>query len=754
MAQSNLSYSDLASSLYSDCHTEQDVTEFLHDQLNDAEWVALGNQSNNYSIVENQQSEPMAALTELIVNSIDAIILKQFHQTYGDDFRGDEFKNLHEAVEGVVDLDTAEINLTATGEQNGPLSLSLYDNGCGQPRDRFEKTFLNVLTPGEIKQDYDFLQGKYGMGSTGVLPFCGERGYKFIASAAYDEEQKWSWSLIRKNREKTRYEYLKIDGEIPTFEGKFAEESSGTFVKVFDYDAEYKSNITKYFRGMLERYLVNSPIPITLRETRYSSSWGDQHTRGLRPRLNESPEVVKDVDKFEHTFDNDVLGTKQIEIYLIESKKELEERGINPDRRGEFVGGKQNDHAILFTVNGQTHGDQGATFLKTRCSYNRVGGDSIVMIDFSDVSDSDIVDLFKPSRDRLQNKDPAKALKSELEEILIDNDMLDREEQRRRDRITKEDADDLSEDILEDLLERNPSIKRYLETGEKKPRVKDGDGKQELEEYDGEFFPDRFFAIKKFRSRSDYEIYSEDDEDGERFRFRVPVNSDKRVRFELNAEDDYLTRNMERGEIKSSIPPVLKTKHLKHGILNLTFEPPSGAEVGDQVPIRLQVSPAKPQALSLNVVMECTEPVEEEPKLKKKPDKTPAEGFELPHNQWVDEEEWDDFEFDEQSIVSVQPRPGESGMDIFINRDAAPLQNYLKRHNLKDSGKTMVMERYRLATVFFSATQYIELRQQYQEHEDWEEIELTRVVEDGMRGIGQVLLDLIIDDETLDKVTY
>jgi hypothetical protein len=177
---------ELAQELLFEKNTEQEVAELVHSEFEgvpDVEWVALGDEPNNYSIVENQQAEPMAALTELITNSIDAVILKNFFQRYGESFSGDEFTSMGEAANELVEEEESEISLTARGEKNGPFSLTVYDNGQGQPRNRFEKTFLNVLTPGRLKQKFDFLQGRYGMGSTGVLPFCGDRGYKLIALA-------------------------------------------------------------------------------------------------------------------------------------------------------------------------------------------------------------------------------------------------------------------------------------------------------------------------------------------------------------------------------------------------------------------------------------------------------------------------------------------------------------------------------------------------------------------------------------------
>src|SRR5688572_18049479 len=60
--------------------TEDDVdkiiskeTEFFKKQ----NWVPIGGNESNYGIIENQQSNPIAALVEKVTNSIDAILTKK-----------------------------------------------------------------------------------------------------------------------------------------------------------------------------------------------------------------------------------------------------------------------------------------------------------------------------------------------------------------------------------------------------------------------------------------------------------------------------------------------------------------------------------------------------------------------------------------------------------------------------------------------------------------------------------------------------
>ena len=752
MSHATLSSKELAQNLLTKEHTESEVAELIHDQVeknSDTEWVPLGREPNNYSIVENQQADAMAAFTELVVNSIDAIILRNYFQRFENDHNGSEFDSLKEAAEELVNEDEDDIEIAATGERNGPFSLTLYDNGCGQPQNEFEHTFLNVLSPGELKQEYDFLQGKYGMGSTGVLPFCGDKGYKFIASASYETPSEWSWSIIRKNRDETRYEYLIVDGRPPTFSGEFGGNEQGTFIKCYEYQSETKSNITKRFRYRLERYIAESPVPIQLHEKR-TDGYGSPYTQGLLPSLENRQELVQDIDRIEHDFDNDVLGEQTIEIFLMMADDLIEEKGLSKSAKEAFVtGAKQTEQAILFTYNGQTHGDQGQTFLRRRCKFRRISNDTLVHIDFSDVDDADVVDLFKPSRDRLQHKEPAEVLKNELEDVLSENEMLREEEQRRRTKDIKEETNELEENVLEQILKKKPSLKGYLKKGEKSPTI-DNDGDEKMN-YDGRFYPTQFNIIEKYRSRADYDIWEEN-----RVHIkRIPKNKTSLQRFELDAKNDYLDRNKDQGNINTSLPAVIKSKRLKNGILSLRLDPPETLDQGDSFTLETEISPtqAADGTLSETFKIEIIDSVERDSITKEKKEDPPAQGFDLPDTQWVSEDEWDNHGFDEHSIVRLEPIVDDSMM-LWINEDAAPLVNFRRRHNLKQSGKKHIKQTYKLGIILHSVGQYMELEKEYSDDPMWEEIDPADVVETSIKGVAQSLLEQTISDDRLNELTY
>jgi len=279
-------------------------------------------------------------------------------------------------------------------------------------------------------------------------------------------------------------------------------------------------------------------------------------------------------------------------------------------------------------------------------------------------------------------------------------------------------------------------------------------GTQDID-YDGNFYPTKLNAIKKYRSRTDYTVWK--DEDEEPFEVRVPSNKTTLQRFELDAENDYLTREKDQGEVHSQIPSLLKSKQLKNGVLSIRLDPTDTFSAGDAVTVELEASPADTGAgdLTHSFRLQVVDPVERtsRPTPKNDDDEAGAAGFELPDAHWVSEEDWDRHGFNDHSIISLEPGP-DGDITLFINEDAAPLVNFRQRHNLKNSGKQYVKKTFKLGVILYSVGQYMEIEREYGEEPMWEEIDPVEVVETSMKGVAQSLLEQTITDEKLRDITY
>ncbi len=169
--------------------TEEEVDAFIANQpdiFENKNWVPIGNNESNYGIIENQQSNPIAALVEKVTNSIDAILTRKCLENGIEPDATNAPHSMSEAIERFFpdhkqwDLPTfrrkqaEEIQILADGPPRNT-SVIIYDNGEGQHPQDFDNTFLSLVRGNKNK--IMFVQGKYNMGGSGSIVFCGKKGY-------------------------------------------------------------------------------------------------------------------------------------------------------------------------------------------------------------------------------------------------------------------------------------------------------------------------------------------------------------------------------------------------------------------------------------------------------------------------------------------------------------------------------------------------------------------------------------------------
>ena len=130
--------------------TEGIVTNLLETKGVLLQWEPLGNNQNNFGVIENQQASPVAALIEKVTNCIDAILMKRCLEQEIDPKSPTAPRTMAEAVErffaaahkswhlGPIRRKQAEsIQIVASGSTKHPCLL-VYDDGEGQHPDDFE----------------------------------------------------------------------------------------------------------------------------------------------------------------------------------------------------------------------------------------------------------------------------------------------------------------------------------------------------------------------------------------------------------------------------------------------------------------------------------------------------------------------------------------------------------------------------------------------------------------------------------------
>ena len=294
----------------------QEIIDSVPEMVDPTNWAAIDSRESNFNVVTNQASTGGKAATELMTNMVDAILTKEAYRTGIDPKdRKRAPRTMYDAVDHLMHVrggklvnadkvwlrDFASKNLIVgiTGSRETTRTsaewpcYTFVDNGEGQHPADFKNTFLSLSA--RNKSDIPFVQGKYNMGSSGVLAYCGTKWFKLIVSRRYDSTGPWGWTLIRRRPGDGMpiADYFHVGGEVPTFHahglyplhkntrGRFdgVMLRTGTVVKLFDFRVGEKF---KSFRGAREAFnenLIETILPFRIVDFRWSP---DAKRSGLR----------------------------------------------------------------------------------------------------------------------------------------------------------------------------------------------------------------------------------------------------------------------------------------------------------------------------------------------------------------------------------------------------------------------------------------------------------------------------------------
>ena len=345
-------------------------------------WKPLGGNDGNIGTVENQQAKSVAALVEKITNSIDAILMKRCFESGIDPKSPAAPKSIDEAVEKFFpdhkDWDlrnnfrsqALEIQILADGKpgKGEDTSLIIYDNGEGQHPKDFEETFLSLHRSN--KNEIHFVQGRYNMGGTGALAFCGKRRYQLIASKRYTNDGYLGFTLVRQHpltkaeeviKKNTWYEYLLVNKRIPAFataeldlELFDREFTTGTVIKLYSYNTTGNRHIRRDMSRSINEFLHNPALPIYVveRKERYPrDAVLEAPLFGLKRQLLDN-EYVEEI--FSENHENAEIGKMKFTVHVF--RNHAKGRSVKDTKeyiQREFL---KNNMTVLFSINGQVHG--------------------------------------------------------------------------------------------------------------------------------------------------------------------------------------------------------------------------------------------------------------------------------------------------------------------------------------------------------------------------------------------------------------
>lgn len=730
----------------------QAVTELLQEDVffKNSEWWPYGNTESNFSIISAQMRDSINALVEKLVNSADALLLAECLKR-GIDPKGSKApQSMEEAVErffGVEDGNLAQlddktrrelaknIQVIADGDREKP-NITVVDFGEGQNPEDFFTTFLSLPTERNNKADINFVQGKYNMGGSGALMFCGqpEERYQLLLSrrcpVLAGSKNVWAFTLVR--------ETAKEGSKIPLFEclvdksGRIYEFASeflnilpsgekmhqGSFIKLFSYYLKSSSNINLDLWRPLNRRLFTPAIPITLFEGRFEKESIHGLTRimeGNKFRIN--GEEHKWVEKF-FPIQSDLarLGNRTIEVTLFKDQIEDTTKGVSKIRQfsiGEFTSPTE---AVFFTVNGQTHHVIGKSTLETQANLKNLSRYLMIHIDVSDVGPI-LNEIFHAAREGARDNEIYREIEERLLSDLKDNPLLrslDEEYRGREIAKIQPDKGFIKRNVAR-ILKHNPDWIKHLFKG---ADIILPQGKGTPHNFISSYIPTKF----ELKGNSLKEV--------------PKSNKYSWIYFITDAPNDYLSRKVDKGEFKvESSVPFEKSYWLNEGMLSLKIITPLGVSVGTKISIKAILTRSDNLELSENVTIQYISD-----RINKggpsKPRQPKTEDYGLPEPDFVEKNRWGEFDpkWTAKDIAQV------NGSVIHINADSHDLNSFLSRYERKYS-RDSIVEAYRTAIYLYAFILDNELSDKSSEeliNRDNKE----RLVSKLMQGISKVVLPL------------
>ena len=578
--QSQLNMRQLFDKLYF-AQTEENVDKIINTHpgfFKSENWHPFGGDENTFGVIENQQSAPIAALIEKITNSIDAVLMKKCLEA-GIEPKSNQAPQSMDKARRIFfpnhrDWDLARfrnqqaesIQILADGPKRNT-SLIIYDDGEGQHPEDFEDTFLSLLRGN--KNEIHFVQGKYNMGGSGAIVFCGKKRYQLIGSKRYDNTGEFGFTLIREHplsqaekgvKKNTWYEYLKIDGKIPAFQADRQDLklynrvfTTGTIVKLYSYHLSGISDISRDLNLSINEYLFEPVLPVYTieKEERYPKSSLRRGLYGLKRRLEQEDNKYVE-ESFSEEFDDALFGRMKVTCYVFRTK--IDDNSVKETKetiQREFF---KNNMSVLFSVNGQTHGHYTSEFITRSLKLNLLKEHLLIHVDCTNMNYDFRKELFMASRDRLKAGEETNALRKFLADKLGGkNSRLSEIQKQRKDSIAveSENAKNLLKSFARNFSRNEELLKLLDQTsnldippkGKQKGNTNGSTKKKQNKKEEQPFNPKRFPALFKRRvqGKKDTEVVT------------IPFGSEKTIFFDTDVENNYFDRIENPGELKIAI---------------------------------------------------------------------------------------------------------------------------------------------------------------------------------------------------------
>ena len=511
--------------------------------------------------------------------------------------------------------------------------MSLYDAGEGQMPEAFPTTFCSLIhadDSGSYKGAIPFVQGRFNMGGTGVLPFCSEKHkLQLVVSrvpkdVAGSNEHEWGYTLFCffPSKQDPSWHYLVGPDKtiltagneplrlVPKAGAKSTEVcaprerkvTSGTLVTMYDFKAP-RSNVCGEQFKKLEEFLLRPTLPLRIVECRQEYKANVMQVT-VWDRLGRWPEKKLE-DGFEDgaalsiTLDNGEVVVGEVRVF----RTTKGESDADPAQTG-----------LRALINGQSHARRDTQFFKTKAvDKEHIAGSMLVTLDCTDLGQDSRNALFMSNREIFRDDPLLSELLIKLQKELHDHEgLIELNNKRYQEKIKNAVTDEQGIKALEDLLSTDPTLASLFGSSAKgkvaAPTSPNGDTGPKVKDtpppFKGQDFPTYF-------RRADGATSVDVD---------IPHKGITRVSFLTDVRNNYFSRTKMRG-VCQMVGNLQPTFSLFNGRLSFTCRA-NGQAVGTTLTCAATITDKKgsgPFTLNINATVAAAEEKTPKPAVPKAP---------------------------------------------------------------------------------------------------------------------------------------
>lgn len=377
-----------------------------------------------------QQTSSAPAVTEHITNMMDAVTSRLLmvngmnyimDSSYRDMSKDEVYKVLndkHVNLDNLIGMDVLPI------KDSKEVNIIFRDKGTGVEPERFTSTLLSTLKGN--KKDINFLQGRFNIGSTGILRFCkgkfllsrrsfdmcdstGKYGFTFLRKAKLKDitsnRTSWEYMLLKDVNGNEFIPYITNETSIEYIYGKLGNNFDyGTAIKCFNLKAPsgITSNTAKLYKYIYASNLVRTYLPLSLCHIADNNA----QNRNLLGRLN-AMELLKKEDK-----DGSIFFTTHESLVPVDYEDDYVKSGdvkVNfifygfnqnvPDSVKDYLG--KDRPCLILSLGGQTQGSLTCSELEANLNmpgFSRISKYCMFTVELDKVNPYLIDDIFGSNR--------------------------------------------------------------------------------------------------------------------------------------------------------------------------------------------------------------------------------------------------------------------------------------------------------------------------------------------------------------------